>query len=60
MLEIELTLFEEYFQKSENKKVCNKITDFGKWSQQGSNLWPADYESAALTDWAIGPKTIYL
>jgi len=28
MLEIELTLFEEYFQKSENKKVCNKITDF--------------------------------
>lgn len=26
------------------------------WGHRGSNPGPADYESAALTDWAIAPK----
>ena len=31
---------------------------FWGWAQQDLNLWPADYESAALTVWAMGPILI--
>lgn len=27
-----------------------------KWAQQGMILWLPDYESGALTNWAIGPE----
>ena len=30
-----------------------------RWAQQDLNLWPADYESAALTVWAMGPETTF-
>ena len=29
-----------------------------KWAHQGMILGPPDYESGALTNWAIGPKNI--
>lgn len=29
------------------------------WAHLESNQAPTDYESVALTEWAIGPKTIF-
>ena len=39
--------------KKESHKLCNSLTF--KWTQRGMIPRPSDYESAALTDWAMGP-----
>ena len=31
---------------------------YSMWAHQDSNLGPPDYESGALTNWAIGPSFI--
>ena len=43
------------FKKNHSQKI---VSDWmSVWSHSGSNQGPADYESAALTDWAMGPSS---
>ena len=42
--------------EDEKKAVPFAETALPLWSLLGSNQGPADYESAALTDWAKGPE----
>ncbi len=43
-----------------NKRKRSYIFDvtpwFSMWTRQGLNLWPPDYESVALTNWATSPE----
>ena len=43
------------------KQSQNYVTAlFYWWSHLGSNQGPPDYESGALTSWAIGPVNIFV
>ena len=36
--------------------IMSQVLLFYKWSHKDLNLGPPDYESGALTNWAMGPK----
>ena len=40
----------------DKKKYINKYNETLLWAHRDLNPEPADYESVALTNWAMGPK----
>ena len=45
----------EFHQKEKESHEIFVTLWFSVWTRQGLNLWPPDYESVALTNWATSP-----
>ena len=50
-----MILFSHCFHMNTKKAIINTIIAFSTWSHLGLNQGLPDYESGALTNWAIGP-----
>ena len=51
-----IVTFKKFIDKESQLYIVTPILSM--WAQKGSNLRPPDYESGALTNWAMGPNSV--